>query len=342
MKTKIIVFMGIFALMVTSASYAQKTYNLKFSYHTPPKASIVTNVFNPWCEDIEKQSNGRIKVTQYAGGSLVKAKDQYDATISGLCDVAFVDPNETPGRFPEMEFDTLPYIFPNATEGVQIYWNILQKYAVNGSLKNVKVLTCTTISASQYAGNVKVRKLADFKGLRIRAAGRTESWIIAQLEATPIEIATTDLSTSLERGLVDGCMLGWTAVMAFGVKDVTKFLLNCDMFSRTWMIVMNKKVFESMPADLQKVLLEASDIKKHAAYCKQNEAQGTLLLEKISAMNRNVGKPGIPSLSKAERAEWKKALIPVWDKWVAEMEAKKVPAKAIIADIAALYDKYDK
>ena len=342
MKTKIIVFMGIFALTVTSASYAQKTYNLKFSYHTPPIASIVKNVFNPYCEDIEKQSKGQIKVTQYAGSSLCTAKDMYDATISGLCDMAFVDPNETPGRFPEMEFDTLPYVFPDAAAGVQIYWDILQKYAANGSLKNVKVLTCTTISASQYAGNIKVRKITDFKGVRLRAAGRTESWIVSQLGATPIEIAFTDLGTSLERGLVDGCFLGWTAVMAFGIKDVTKYLLNCDMFSRTWMIVMNKKVFESMSADLQKGLLDASDIKKHAAYCRENEEQGTLLLEKISAMNRNSGKPGVPVLSKAEKAKWKNALIPVWDKWVAEMEGKKKPGKAIIADIKDLSDKYDK
>ena len=342
MKTKIAVLMGVFALVLTSTSYAQKTYNLKFSYHTPPKASIVTWVFTPYCEEIEKLSKGRIKITQYAGSSLVKAKDQYDATLSGLCDMSFVDPNETPGRFPEMEFDTLPYLFQSAETGVQVYWDIMKKYAESGSLKQIKVLTATTISGAHYAGNEKVRKLGDFKGLRIRAAGRTEAWIVSQLGATPIEIATSDLSTSLERGLVDGCLLSWSAIMAFGVKDVTKFLLNSDMYYRTWMIAMNKRVFDSMPADLQQVLLDASDIKKHAKYCKKNEEETEVLGKKIDAMNRNVGKPSTPKLSKAEKAQWRKALMPVWDKWSDEMEAKKKPGKAIIADIVQLAEKYDK
>ena len=343
MKTKIMLLSGIFSFVLITTGFAQNNvYNLKFSYHTPPKASIVTWVFNPYCEDLAKKSNGRIKITQYAGASLVKAKDQYDALISGLCDIAFVDPNETPGRFPEMEFDALPYIFPSAEAGVQVYWDILQKYAVNGSMKDVKVLACTTIGANNYAGNKKIRKLDDFKGLRMRAAGRTESWIVAQLGATPIEIATSDLGTSLERGLMDGCLLSWSAILSFGVKDVTKYLLDCDIFSRTWMIVMNKRIFESMPADLQKVITDASDIKKHAAYCKKNEEETRLLGDKISVINRNIGKPGTPKLSPKEKAEWKKALLPVWDKWANELEAKKKPGKAIIADIQILSEKYGK
>ena len=342
MKTKMFVFLGIFALMLTSTSYAQKKYNLKFSYHTPPKASIVTWVFNPWCDEIEKSSNGRIKITQYAGSSLVASKDQYDATISGLCDIAFVDPNETPGRFPEMEFDTLPYLFPSADVSVQVYMDIMHKYAEQGSLKQVKVLNAVTISGAHYCGNERVKKLSDFKGLRIRAAGRTEAWIVETLGATPIEIATSDLSTSLERGLVDGCLLSWSAVMAFGVKDVTKYLLNCDMYYRTWMLAMNKRVYESMPADLQKVMVDASEMKKFAQYCKKNEDETNILGDKISAMNRNAGKPSTPKLSRTDKAQWKKALRPVWDKWANELEAKKRPGKAIIADIEDLTAKYEK
>ena len=344
MKTKAMVLGGVFSLVLTSVVYAQpagKVYNLKFSYHTPPKASAVTWVFSPWIKEIEKNSNGRVKITQYAGSSLVKAKDQYDATISGLCDLAFVDPNETPGRFPELEFDTLPFAFPSAEAGVQAYWDILQKYALS-SVKNVKVLTAVTIAGMQYAGNKKVRDLEDFKGLRIRSAGRTETWIIQELGATPIEIATSDLSTSLERGLIDGGLFSWSAILSFGIKDVTKYLLHCDMYYRTWMIPINKRVWDSMPADLQKVFLEASDIKKFAAYCKKNEDETNILGAKISAMNRNAGKPSTPKLSNKEKAEWRKSLMPVWEKWAEEMEAKKKPGKAIIADIQVFVNKYEK
>ena len=344
MKTKMTVLLGIFFLTLAvgyaQAAPSEKVYNLKFSYHTPPKASLVGAYFNPWTAAIEQASGGRVKITHYAGESLVKAKDQYDATVAGLCDIAFVDPSETPGRFSQLEFDTLPYIFPNAEVGVQVYWDILQKYSVNTELKEVKVLGAATIAPSNYAGNKPVQKVTDFKGMRVRAAGRTESWIVEALQGTPVEIATSDLGTSLERGLVDSCFLSWSAVLSFGVKDVTKYNVECNIFSRTWMIVMNKKTWDSLPPDLQKVFLDCSGPKNSAAYSAANEKEAAGAKNAIAGSNKAAGKPPIYVLSSDEAASWKTALLPVWDKWSAETEAKKLPGKAIISDIKTLSQKY--
>ena len=344
MKKKMMVFLGIFFLTLAvgygQAAPAEKVYNLKFSYHTPPKASMVGAYFNPWTAAIEQASDGRIKITHYAGESLVKAKDQYDAVISGLCDIAFVDPSETPGRFSQLEFDTLPYIFPNAEIGVQVYWDILQKYSANTELKDVKVLGAATIAPSNYAGNKPVQKITDFKGMRVRAAGRTESWIVEALQASPIEIATSDLGTSLERGLVDSCFLTWSAILSFGVKDVTKYDVECNIFSRTWMIVMNKRVWDSLPPDLQKVFMDQSGPKNSAKYSAANEKMGAGAKNAIIGSNKAAGKPPVLVLSPDEAAAWKTTLLPVWDKWAEEIEAKKLPGKAIITDIKALVQKY--
>jgi len=345
MKKKMVVLLGIFflALAVGSAQAASspgKVYNLKFSYHTPPKASMVGAYFNPWTAAIEKASDGRIKITHYAGESLVKAKDQYDATIAGLCDIAFVDPSETPGRFPQLEFDTLPYIFPNAEVGVQVYWDILQKYSAKTELKDVVVLGAATIAPSNYAGNKPGQKITDFKGQRIRAAGRTESWIVEALQGSPVEIATSDLGTSLERGLVDSCFLTWSAILSFGVKDVTKQHVECNIFSRTWMIVMNKGVWNSLPPDLQKVFTDCSGPKNSAMYSAANEKEAVGAMKAIAGSNKAAGKPPIYSLTKDEAAAWKAALMPVWDKWAAEAEGKKVPGKAIVNDIKSFVQKY--
>jgi TRAP-type C4-dicarboxylate transport system substrate-binding protein len=346
MKKKMMVFLGIFFLAVMVVGYAdvasssEKVYNLKFSYHTPPKASMVGAYFNPWTAAIEKASGGRVKITHYAGESLVKSKDQYDALMAGLCDIALVDPSETPGRFAQMEFDTLPYIFPNAEIGAQVYWDILQKYSANTELKDVKVLCAATIAPSNYAGNKPSQKIADFKGMRVRAAGRTESWIVEALQGSPVEIATSDLGTSLERGLVDSCFLSWSAILSFGVKDVTKYHVECDIFSRTWMIAMNKRVWDSLPPDLQKAFMDNSGPKNSGAYSAANEKQAAGAKNAIAGSNKKAGKPPIYALSKDEAAAWKTALLPVWDKWATEMEAKTLPGKAIISDLKAFVQKY--
>ena len=344
MKKKVTVLLGSFFLAVMAVGYADaassKVYNLKFSYHTPPKASMVGAYFNPWTAAIEQASGGRIKITHYAGESLVKGKDQYDAVVAGLCDIALIDPAETPGRFPQIEFDTLPYIFPTAEIGAQVFWDILQKYSANTELKEVKVLSTVTLAPSNYAGNKAAQKITDFKGMRVRTAGRTESWIIEALQGTPVEIATSDLGTSLERGLVDSCFLTWSAILSFGVKDVTKYHVECNIFSRSWPIIMNKRVWDSLPPDLQKVFMDCGGPKNSGAYSAANEKQAAGAKNAIAGSNKKAGKPPVYALSKDEATEWKTALLPVWDKWAAEMEAKKLPGKAIISDIKSLVEKY--
>jgi TRAP-type C4-dicarboxylate transport system substrate-binding protein len=317
-----------------------KVFNLKFSYHTPPQASLVGAYFKPWTAAIEQATNGQVKITHYAGETLVKAKDQYDGLTSGLSDMALVDTSETPGRFSTTEFDTLPYIFPDAGTGAKIYWDILQKYSLNTDLKDVKVVAIAIVAPSNYVGNKSVQNVADFKGLRIRTAGKTESWTIEALGGTPVEIATADLSTSIERGLVDGAFLSYSFILSMGIKDVTKFRTECNLFYRAWPIIVNKKVWDSMPADIQNAIMNVSGQQNSANYCAANEKEAAGAKNAIIGSDKGAGKPGIYILTPEQLTSWKTAIMPVWDKWAADLGAKNIPGKAIIDDVKAFTQKY--
>jgi len=324
----------------TTVADTGQTYNLKFSYHTPEKASIVPSYLIPWTAAIEQASNGRIKITHYGGESLVKIQDQYDSLVSGLSDMALVELDVTPGRFTKTEFYALPFLSDNPAVTASAYYDILQKYSVNDELKEVKVLNTVTISGNHYVGNKDVKVLADFKGQRMRSGAKIEAMIIEQLGATPIEISTADLATSLERGLVDSTFLSFAAMLSFGVKDVTKYRTQCPVSTKSWVICMNKKVWDSMPATLQKAIADNCGAEKSGFYSAENDKLEAGAIAAIKGSDKGQNKPGIYVLPEAEKANWKAALMPVWDKWVAEMEAKKLPGKAIIEDLKAALQKY--
>ena len=317
-----------------------KVYNLKFSYHTPPQASLVGAYLKPWTEAIEKATGGQVKITHYPGETLVKAKDQYDALVSKLSDIALVDTSETPGRFPQTEFDTLPYIFVDGSSAAKTYWDILQKYCVNSELKEIQLLAVAVIASSNYAGNKSAQNVSDFKGMRVRSAGRTESWTVGALGATPIEIATSDLSTSLERGLIDGVFISWSAILSFGIKDVTKYRTECDMYYRVFPIIMNKQVWNSLPADIQKAIMDASGQANSATYSVENVKLGLGAKNAIAGSDKATGKPPIYTLTAEQLTAWKAAVLPVWDKWAADLNGKGLPGKAIIDDIKTFNQKY--
>jgi TRAP-type transport system periplasmic protein len=324
----------------TAAATPAKVYNLKFSYHTPPNASLVGAYLQPWTAAIEKATNGQVKITHYGAETLVKAKDQFDGLVSGLSDIALVDPSETSGRFPTAEFDTLPFIFPNATTGSRIYWDMLQKYSLNTDFKEVKVIAVAVISPSNYVGNKQVQNVADFKGLRVRTAGKTESWTVDALGATPTEIATADLTTSLERGLIDGAFLSYSLILSMGIKDVTKFRTECNLYYRAWPIMVNKKVWDSMPADIQNAIMGASGQANSATYTEANDKMAAGAKAAIAGSDKGQGKAAIYTLTPEQFAAWKAAVLPVWDKWSGDLESKKLPGKAIIDDIKAATQKY--
>jgi TRAP-type transport system periplasmic protein len=324
----------------TTTPVSGKVYELKFSYHTPPQASMVKAYFQPWTDAIQVASNSQIKITHYGGESLVKAKDQYDALVSGLCDIALVDPSETAGRFPRTEFDTLPYIFPDTVVGAKVYWDILQKYVNDTDFKDVVVLGAVVIAPSNYIGNKPAKNIEDFKGNRVRSSARTEGWTIEALGGTPQEVATSDLYTSMERGLIDSAFLSWSLIMSSGIKDVTKYSTECNLFYRAWPIVMNKKSWASLPANLQQLIMDQSGQANSAKYCAANEALAAGAKGGLAGAYKGASKDPIYTLTAEQTAAWKAAVMPVWDKWASDVEAKGLPGKAIIEDVKSAVQKY--
>jgi TRAP-type transport system periplasmic protein len=322
-----------------ATSAAGKVYNLKFAYHTPVKASLVGAYLVPWAAAVEKATNNQVKITHYGGETLVKEADEYDGLISGLCDMALIDTSVTPGRFPTTEFDTLPYIFPDSATGAKIYWDILQKYSAS-ELKDVKVIAVAVIAPSNYIGNKPAQDVSDFKGLRIRSAGTTEGWTIEALGATPTDIATSELSTSMERGLVDGAFLSYSFMLSMGIKDVTKYRTECNMFYRAWPIMVNKKVWDSIPSDIQTAIMSVSGPTNSATYSAANEKEAGGAKGAIIGSDKGAGKGPIYVLTADQMASWKTAVLPVWDRWANGVEGKKLPGKAIINDIKALTQTY--
>lgn len=324
------------AAATTAAS--GKVYNLKFSYHTPEKASVVPSYFQPWTAAIEKSSNGGIKITHYPGESLVKAPDQYDSLVAGLSDIALIETDITPGRFPSTEFFALPFLAETPAVTAAAYYDTVMKYSLN-ELKEVKVLAAVTISGAHYVGNKPFKTLDDFKGQRMRTGAANETDIIKQLGATPVEIATSDLTTAFERKMVDSAFLSASAILSFGVKDVTTYRTRVGVFTRSWLLCMNKKVWESLPPDLQKAFTDNSGAEKSKFYSAENDKLEAGAFAAIAGSDKGQGKPEIHVLPNDEKAKMKAALQPVTIGWVEKMRSK-IPSPAIIEDFNAFAKKH--
>jgi TRAP-type C4-dicarboxylate transport system substrate-binding protein len=314
-----------------------QTYELKMSIHVPERASIVGAYYKPWIEAVAAATNNRVTIELYAEETLVKEADQYDAVTSGLADIASLTADATPGRFPLSEFYGLPQMFPSAEVTGRVYWDILTDSPAAEEWKDVVLLGAPVIAPAQYFGNKEAKVPADMAGQRVRSGGQIEAWLIEALGATPVEISTGELATSMERGMADSCFLSYSFGLITGIKDVTKYRTETDMFYRAFALILNQKVWDSMPKVLQDQIMSVSNPDTFSAYNAANEALAAEDKAAIEGSDKGAGNPPIYMPTAEELALWKAAAEPVWGKWVQETGGE---AQAVLDQAVQLVEKY--
>jgi TRAP-type C4-dicarboxylate transport system substrate-binding protein len=295
-----------------------QTWDLKFSYPTPERASLVPAYLVPWSEAVTAATDGRVTMTHYAENSLVKEEQQWDALLSGTSDVALIEPEFNPGVFPISEVGSLPYQFPDEVTAAKTFYDVVTQKAQD-EWKDVQVLAVTVIAPAQYRGNVEVKgDVSKFEGTRMRSGGRIETWILEAFGATPVEIGTGDLSTSLERGMADGAFLSYSLILAMA-KDFTKYTTECNLFYRCWVIAMNKDVWNSMPKNIQDDIMGVSGQEGSAKYSAANALETKGEKAGLEGADKGMGNPPIYVLTADELAAWTEATAPVTQKWIDQL-----------------------
>jgi TRAP-type C4-dicarboxylate transport system substrate-binding protein len=111
-----------------------------------------------------------------------------------------------------------------------------------------------------------VKGLDDLKGLKIRCSP-TLIGFLKKIGANPVVIPPPEVYTALERGVVDGYTWPAGLIKDWGWEKVTKCVIQPGVYNGANVVVMNKKKWDEIPADLQKLLIEAED--EAARFAKQ-------------------------------------------------------------------------
>jgi TRAP-type transport system periplasmic protein len=310
-----------------------QTYELKMAFHVPSRASIVGAYYQPWADAVAKATNNRVTIKMYAEETLVKEADQVDAVLSGLADIAACSSDATPGRFPLADYYGLPQFFPSAEVAAKTYWDTLNEAPVADEYKDFKVLGTAVIAPSQLFANKETHVPADMAGQRVRSGGEIEAWLIEALGGTPVEISTGELATSMERGMADSAFLSYSFGLITGIKDVTKYRTETNMFYRAFALLMNKKVWDSMPTVLQEQMMSVSGRDASGMYSAVNQALAAEDKAAIEGSDKGAGNPPIYVPTADEMKLWADAARPVWDKWVQSVG----PDGQVVLDNAQAY-----
>ena len=257
----------------------------------------------------EKATNGRVKVELYANSSLYKDKEEMEALQLGA--VQMLAPSLAkfgPLGVKEFEVFDLPFLFPDKATLTRVTQGPAGKMML-GKLdaKGIKGLAFWDNGFKQMTANKPLHVPADFKGLKMRI--QSSKVLDAQFRAVganPQVMAFSEVYQALQTGVVDGTENTPSNIYTQKMHEVQKFLTVSDHGYIGYAVIVNKKFWDTLPPDIRTKLDAAMvEATKYANTIAQEENDQAL--EGI----RKWGKTTIYTLTPAEKAQWRQAMLPV-------------------------------
>ena len=318
----------------------EKPIELKVSTWVPPPSLPAAEMIDPWIAEVEERTGGSVKITAYHGESLGAADDHYTMVLTGIADIVLA--SGYTGILLRHESAFLPFLYTSAEQGGWVHYQMMEKYALDTELKDVKLLWFIPVAPCHLFTTKQVRTIEDLKGMKMAVSGDTEVNPFKVLGAAPVLLPVPEVYTSLERGLADGVLDNWEKAFVFKHHEVTKYRTSVGLTVPLMPMLMNRDTWDSLPSDIQNVIDETTGL-QYSARCGAIFDEVEMMFRgMIAEYDANVGNPEIYDLPAGEKARWVEATAPVHETWVEDMEAKGIPGQEILEYIHSLVEQYPK
>lgn len=302
---------ALFAGALSLAAYAQAPIVIKFS-HVVAVDTPKGKAAEMFAKKAGELTKGRVKVEVYANSTLYKDKEEMEALQLGA--VQMLAPSLAkfgPLGVKEFEVFDLPFIFSD--------YDALRK-VTNGAVgkqllaklepKGIRGLGYWDNGFKSFSLNSPIKSPADLKGkkLRIQSSKVLEEEIRA-LGGLPQVMAFSEVYQALQTGVVDGTENPISNLYTQKMHEVQKHLTLTEHGYLGYAVIVNKKFWDGLPADVRGQLEDAME--QATRYANQ-----IAKVENDSALDavKKSGKTTVYVPTKEERLAFKKALVPVHQK----------------------------
>jgi TRAP-type C4-dicarboxylate transport system substrate-binding protein len=245
-------FAAAFALLAVAAAAAAARAadapEIKFAFPAPPASFVNTKGVTPWIADVERAAGDALKIRLFTGPTLGDFRVIYDRTLDGVTDISFGVFGSLGGQFRQTSVSALPFESSNTSEAGLALWRLFETGVIAGEFDKVRVLALFNFPSSHVHTKSAIRSVDDLKGLKFGVSGREVAQLVVGLGGTPISMPPPDLYMSVNRGVVDGVVIAWTAVQTFKLLEVTKFHIEAHLGMAPAFIFMNKASHARLPA----------------------------------------------------------------------------------------------
>jgi C4-dicarboxylate-binding protein DctP len=264
----------------------------------------------------EKYLPGKVEVQVFPNSQLYGDGKEMEALLLG--DVQIVAPALAKfGKYTKkLQIFDLPFLFDDI-EAVDRFQRSPKGLELLNSMEDKGIIGLGFLhnGMKQLSANVPLRTPEDAKGLKFRIM--SSDVLEAQFKdigANPQKLAFAEVYQALQSGVVDGAENPWSNIYTKKFYEVQKYITESDHGVLDYMVVTNAKWWNGLPPDvrqgLAKAMTESIDYGNKIAMTEDQDYRAKVIEAK---------KAEVITLTKAQKAEWRKAMKPVWAQFEPEI-----------------------
>lgn len=306
---------------VPSLARPAQAIHMKFGYPGSALSYVNTKGMTPWIHEVEKASDGTLRIKLFAGGTLATERNIYERTLNDVAQFSFGIFGPYAAQFPRTQVADLPFLSSDSRVSSIALWDLYAKGLLNPEFNKVKVLALFNFPSAVLNTNKPITTLADLKGMKLAVSTRPAANIAVALGAAPVTVSVPELYLGMNRGVADGVIISWTAVKTFKLAEVTKDHVNAPLGETPAFVFMNKAAYAALPAKAKAAVDKYSGEAFSERLGANNEAVNVAESKKVAT------EPGqsVTTLSAGQYKVWEARIRPVIKAWV-----KRVPDGAKI------------
>lgn len=285
---------------------------LRLAHHLPePDGNNQLAV--KFAELVSQKSNGEVEIDIYPNGQLGGQKELLEALIIGTVDMSISDTGLLANYEKSIGILDMPYVFKDRDHARKAMsgevGTALKEKVVATS--GIRPLTLEAVAfRNTFLAKKEIYSLEDFKGVKVRtpeAPSIIETF--KALGANPTAIPSGEAYTAIQTGVVDGMEGNPEFLTSIKIYEVANNWIETQHTMTCTALNISEKVFQGLPANVQNILVEASEEALDYFY---------EYTEEVDAKSRDLLKEQGVQFFDMDKAPLEKAVAPMVEAFVKE------------------------
>jgi tripartite ATP-independent transporter DctP family solute receptor len=236
-------------------------------------------------EAVEANSKGRIEVRLFPNRQLGDEKPMVEGMRLGTVDAGVITNAVVAQIEPAFQLNDLPFLYADEAQAQRVLDGpVGQKLGAKLESKGIKVLGYMEGGFRNMINNVRpVGKPDDVKGVKYRVMQNPVFIaMFSSLGGNAVPMAWGETFTAVQQGTIDGLEIPLAVIEQNKYFEVAKYLSLTNHTYSANLLLISKRFFDRLPADLQKAVVDASV----AATAKQREVSGANSKEIVAKLEK--------------------------------------------------------